>query len=69
MSSLSAQRSKALVSVIVPSHNASRHICETLESVLAQTYRNLEVIVIDDGSKIIPPTLSLTTRGAIPASG
>jgi glycosyltransferase involved in cell wall biosynthesis len=57
MSSLSAKRSRALVSVVVPSYNASRYICETLESVLAQTYRNFEVIVIDDGSKDHTPDI------------
>jgi glycosyltransferase involved in cell wall biosynthesis len=43
-------RSRALVSVIVPSYNASRYIRETLESVLGQTYSSFEVIVVDDGS-------------------
>ena len=43
-------QSKALVSVIVPSYNASRYIRETLESVLGQTYSSFEVIVVDDGS-------------------
>jgi glycosyltransferase involved in cell wall biosynthesis len=40
-----------LVSVIIPAFNAERHIAQTLESVLAQSYRRLEVIVVDDGSE------------------
>jgi glycosyltransferase involved in cell wall biosynthesis len=39
-----------LVSVIVPLHNGAATIARTLASVLAQTWSNLDVVVVDDGS-------------------
>lgn len=39
------------ISVIVPVYNAERYLRQCIESVLKQTFRNFELLLIDDGSK------------------
>lgn len=39
-----------LVSIMIPSYNAGKTITETLKSILSQTYKNMEIVVIDNSS-------------------
>ena len=39
-----------LVSVVIPVYNVSRYLPQCLDGVIAQTYRNLEILIVDDGS-------------------
>ncbi len=42
--------SEPLVSIIIPAYNSEAYISQTIESVMGQTYKNWELLIIDDGS-------------------
>ena len=43
-------QNEAKVSVVIPTYNSVKYVTEAIESVLEQTYKNIEILVIDDGS-------------------
>ena len=40
-----------LVSVIIPVYNAEKFLSATLDSIFAQTYKNFEIVLVDDCSR------------------
>lgn len=49
--SVAMSKSRCVVSVVVPLYNTEKYIAECIDSVLNQTLRDLEVLVVDDGSR------------------
>lgn len=39
-----------LVSIVIPVYNGSNYMCEAIDSAIAQSYKNIEIIVVNDGS-------------------
>ena len=49
-----------LVSVIIPLYNKEKYIKRCIDSLVKQTYKNLQIIIVDDGSTV--RTLSVSIR-------
>lgn len=47
----------AVLSIIIPVYNSEKYLRETLRSVLAQTYKDFEVLIVDDGSPDRSPVI------------
>ena len=54
---IALEKQQKKISVIIPVYNAEKYIRETLDSIIKQSYKNLEIILIDNGSKDRSPDI------------
>ena len=47
-------KNQPLVSIVIPAYNVADYLDECLESVVSQTYANLEIVLVYDGSTDAP---------------
>ena len=63
MSEMNEQTYSPLVSIVVPMYNQRRHLDDCLKSIVGQTYKNIEVIVVNDGSTDDSPLMAKQWAG------
>lgn len=56
---------KPLLSIIVPCYNVASFLPRCIESLIKQTYRNVEILLIDDGSTDVPPFYAINMQKSI----
>jgi glycosyltransferase involved in cell wall biosynthesis len=58
MTNSNQKHSGPLVSVLISTYNRPQYVCEALESILCQTYSNLEIILVRDGGTMVRDVIS-----------
>ena len=55
---------KELISIVVPVYNVEKYLDKCVKSIINQTYDNLQIILVDDGSKDNTPMFTPQSRMA-----
>ena len=55
-----------LISVIVPVYNAEKYLRKCIDSIINQTYSNLQIILVDDGSTAVAEKSAILMQRPIP---